>query len=507
MRKTIICSVAVLVLVLLGFVLYVKCFAPLRGLKDEDPAARRHAVEGLAASWVPDPLKHLTIALKDTDADVRATSAVSIRNVLATVDDPEKLARVAEPLVNALEDDDIRVRTAVAMSMWIALPAVEDLNVRARATELLIRVMKHGDGQAGWRPGENRGNLGRSLREMGWYIGEALREVGAPAVEPLILAIRDADSEPNDVELRRAFARLRACIGQALSKIGEPALAPLTGALQDEDLGTRRAAALGLYHVLGAIPQEARVRSLDELLRTMKDEDPKLCGRIAFSLGEIGEPALEPLTSALQDEDVHVRRAAGQAVQQVARSIQYPAFRTRAVAPLVHALRDEDRHVQASAAAALVRIGEAALESLLRISQSTDEPADTRAFAVYALGQILGIASDPSILQAIVSVVTTLGHTLENDGVSVDITWQPWLVSRVVSNEVRTPALEDESITRQTIDVCLKALKHDSLQVRSLAARALIQTGTAEARDAVRNAGFDPGTLPSIPPYPDEPEP
>jgi len=65
-------------------------------------------------------------------------------------------------------------------------------------------------------------------------------------------------------------------------------------------------------------------------------------GLAAEALGQLDDArAVEPLIAALQDEDAHVRRAAG----QVLGGLGDPA-----IEPLIAALRDEDRYVREKAA-------------------------------------------------------------------------------------------------------------------------------------------------------------
>jgi len=67
------------------------------------------------------------------------------------------------------------------------------------------------------------------------------------------------------------------------------------------------------------------------------------------ALEEIGEPAVEPLVAALQDEDPVVRRIAA----EVLGNLGDP----RAVAPLAAASQDENSDVRRAAARALRQIG------------------------------------------------------------------------------------------------------------------------------------------------------
>jgi HEAT repeat protein len=70
---------------------------------------------------------------------------------------------------------------------------------------------------------------------------EALVKIGAPAMEPLIAALKDKDSKDSDV--RQAAA-------EALGEIKDPrAVEPLIAALKDEVSNVREAAAQALDHL------------------------------------------------------------------------------------------------------------------------------------------------------------------------------------------------------------------------------------------------------------------
>ena len=64
---------------------------------------------------------------------------------------------------------------------------------------------------------------------------------------------------------------------------------------------------------------------------------------------ELGEPAVESLIKALNDEDWHVRSGAAEALGEIGDR--------RAVEPLIEALKDEDGGVRKDAADALGKMG------------------------------------------------------------------------------------------------------------------------------------------------------
>jgi HEAT repeat protein len=169
---------------------------------------------------------------------------------------------------------------------------------------------------------------------------KALGRIGDErAVEPLIQALRDK------------YGSVREAAAEALVKIGAPAVEPLITALRDEEWYVRRAAAEALDE-LGWKPGQDEGAAWYWMVK----RDWEKC----VALGAI---AVEPLISALRDEDDDVREAAAEALGELGDS--------RAVKPLISALRD-DRYwrVRKAAAEALGEIGdERALEELERMAK------------------------------------------------------------------------------------------------------------------------------------------
>jgi HEAT repeat protein len=151
--------------------------------------------------------------------------------------------------------------------------------------------------------------LGTSLSET---VGDALVEIGAPAVEPLIAELN------NGSYVRRGIA------ASLLGKIGDPrAVEPLIAALSDSDIGVRRWAAEALGKIgdpraveplipllkpgnyiettiiaLGEIGDRRAVMPLIEYLNNSPINDWKENEAAARALGKIGDPrAVKPLTA------------------------------------------------------------------------------------------------------------------------------------------------------------------------------------------------------------------
>lgn len=158
-------------------------------------------------------------------------------------------------------------------------------------------------------------------------------------------AIRLLQSE--DVQLRQFIAYL-------LGRTGDPrAIEPLIEALQDEHVGVRGAAA----NALGQIGDAQAVPYLYPLL---KSDNPQLIVWAAYALTRLGHDHFEPIADMLQHEDVHVRRSAVLALQQMGD--------TRAVPALLALRTDDSRRFESDST-----VAEAAVKALLTLGYNAFE--------------------------------------------------------------------------------------------------------------------------------------
>jgi HEAT repeat protein len=191
----------------------------------------------------------------------------------------------------------------------------------------------------------------------------ALGQIGdAHAVKPLILAESEQIASN---KFSRGYS------AAALLKIGAPAVEQLIVALKNRDAYVRMVAATALGDIRDA-------RALNPLLITLKDTDEEVRRRAADALGQLGDIlAVEPLVDALGDDDVKVRTQAALALGIIGDD--------RAVEPLIDALGDEDVNVCVQAALALGKIGDAgAVEPLIDLLN--DDDPDVRGNSAEALG-------------------------------------------------------------------------------------------------------------------------
>jgi HEAT repeat protein len=170
------------------------------------------------------------------------------------------------------------------------------------------------------------------IKDKDWFRRKdaaiTLGEMGDPrAIAPLITALRD--SEWN----------VREAAQDALAQIGPPAVDALIKALREYQIRTF------VIQVLGKIKDE---RVLDPLMLQLRNEEFKDVATKA--LVEVGLPAVERLMAVLNDKDKNVRKHAVIALGEIGIA--------EAVEPLIEATKDEDWTVRLQAIAALDLIGD-----------------------------------------------------------------------------------------------------------------------------------------------------
>jgi hypothetical protein len=193
---------------------------------------------------------------------------------------------------------------------------------------------------------------------------DGLVQIGAPAVEPLIAALKEKDSK-----VRHAAVKALGLIGDA-----QGAVEPLIAALNDENIMVRRA-------VIGALEAIGDPRAEEGLAAALNDENESVRKAATKALGKIkGVDSIEPLIVALSDPgNAQVRRRAAESLGK----IKDP----RAVEPLIAALTDKTVSVRKAAIDALKKIGDPrAIVPLLE--RFENEPQKNRQSIVYALDKL-----------------------------------------------------------------------------------------------------------------------
>jgi HEAT repeat protein len=192
------------------------------------------------------------------------------------------------------------------------------------------------------------------LKEKDWFrrkdaaitLGEMADE---RAIGPLIAALRD--SEWN----------VREAAQDALAQIGSPAVEALIKALREYQIKTF------VIEILGKIKDE---RVLDPLMAQLRNEEFKDVATKALT--EVGLPAVERLMAVLNDKDKHVRKHAVMVLGDIGV--------VEAVDPLIDATKDEDWAVRLQAMAALDKIGdERAKPAIKALAKDPDFAVQMRA--------------------------------------------------------------------------------------------------------------------------------
>jgi HEAT repeat protein len=253
-----------------------------------------------------------------------------------------------------------------------------------------------------WKDNFRRGNFreGKEETTPGERAAGALAQIGKPAVEPLIVALKSADWRVRKnasfalgvIRDERTVDALLAVVGDREARVRAQAVwglglkhdarvvDPLVVALSDGEWQVREKAAwsLGL---------RGNSNSVEPLINALRDENSEVRSQAAWALGLRGDArAVEPLIAALTNSDGHMRR-------QVAWALGLKGDR-RAVLPLVAALKDEDGEVRAQAAWALGLKGDKrAIEALtVALKDSDEEVREKAAWALRLLRLKSGVA-------------------------------------------------------------------------------------------------------------------
>ncbi|MHC4314879.1 MAG: HEAT repeat domain-containing protein, partial [Planctomycetota bacterium] len=339
----------------------------IEALKDEDHRVRYLASEALAAIGKP-AVDSLVVALKQKDTQVRICAARALERIA----DKRSMA----PLIVALKEDQNRdVRSSAAR----ALGNIKDKN----AVPVLIEALRDKD-------------IYPQITVCG-----ALRKIGKPAIDGLIVHLMDTDDQ----------ARIR--VVKALAEIEDKrSVEALVGALRDENPEVRNLAAHGLGRIkdTSAVPALIEALKADEVPRVrssaaralgqtkgpgavaaltaaLKDKDVSTSARLA--LAEIGKPAVEHLIIALKDTDLQVRLSAAGALASIVDK--------KSVVPLIYALRDENDEVRVLAAETLGKLEDKRAVIPLTACLN-DKDVRVRKEVILALGKIKdGRAVEPII--------------------------------------------------------------------------------------------------------------
>lgn len=428
------------------------------GLSSEDVAARREAVQQLAAYDITLTERYLLTALEDKVLDVRLDAARALGRGGSE--------RAVSPLVEWLSDPEVRIRVAAAE----ALGEIGGPQAKAALTRSL------GDLDHGVRQ--------RAVRALG-AIG---KRGDASVVTALLPRLTDdkADVRREAVEQLEALADRRALI-------------PLVTAFADNHPEVRKSA----VRAVGRFGEDSVVPAL---LRLLRDPSEEVRSAAVGSLGSVGSPqAIGALSDVLSSGNDQFRSKVAYALGQIARHPAAGKAGEAALAQLVGALATGS--LRSAAAEALRVAGPAATPALLRhlagkipgdpttavrlLSRAKDPRAtaaltaelDRRRVALPIVLEALGATGDPQAL------VPVLGALTAKDP----------LIRLAAMNALR-PLLGEDG---RASDVLIERLGDTELEVRVLAAEylgrlrarnataALLALASADAPVRLRRAAID----------------
>ena len=253
---------------------------------------------------------------------------------------------------------------------------------------------------------------------------------------------------------------------------------------------------------------------------TLDRNDQKLIGEMIECLGDtrglvrlyyaetlgkvIGQPAVEPLIEALlHHSNVVVRRAAGKTLTL----IEDP----KAVPHLIYALlNDPDTVVQASAIGALARTGEASVDPLLEILASPDSTESNKGHAAWALAFIGAKAKEklyaaydsdsPEVRSAVVGAIAKVAEENRDDTQALDLLVKS-LNDDAVDVRSEAAAVLGNLKYQPAIPRLLELLTHPEGETRKSSALSLMKIGDRNSLESLQTAltkETDPGIKKAI---------
>jgi len=164
----------------------------------------------------------------------------------------------------------------------------------------------------------------------------------------------------------------------AAHSLGDPAYGqaamPLIQALNDSEPGVRSEAA-------AALGRRGEGQAIEPLIGTLADPERQVRRDAVEALAAIGSPAVDPLTSALNESDNITEAGAAAALGLIGEE--------SSAQPLIQAFGNGDHAVRQAMIAALVEINKSvAVSPLIQILGDQSLKSDLRADAAWALGEM-----------------------------------------------------------------------------------------------------------------------
>lgn len=326
----------------------------------------------LGISMPVDPLISI-LGISTPDDEIRAIASWALGEI--------KDSRSVEPLIRAAQKDSSKlVRESAA---W-ALGQLGD----ARAMDPLVSLLKdqyetvrtmaaQSLEQLGWTPGANAESAQFLVLRGEW---ERCIEIGAPAVEPLIEALRSN----TDRDARKAAAL-------SLGRIRDRrAIEPLIAAI-DPNSYESHPVSIAAVTALGMLGDEQAVKPLIAVLHASWG----IGAAAARVLIQIGSPAVEPL-------QVLLRSTRDPEAGQMIRLLLAQIGDARVLEMVIPMLEDRDAEIVEIAAGGLIKMGAAAVQPLLMAIRPYGKLSSTNAHATARQVLIkIGSASKEAFLDAL----------------------------------------------------------------------------------------------------------
>lgn len=395
-------------------------------LKDVDNSVRQKATDALIRIGEP-AIPQLIHLIQVQDASLQLHSAIALREIGLKLGDSSKLNQAKDVVIAAFVDTGSPIHSiATQILKQIGTYAVDSLTTllsdkddatRAMAAAMLAEIqpqkanyyqimrymndLKSSDASVRSIAASTLGMFGEAnaVGRLILLLGDnddsvrksaanALEQIGASALEPLITALSDENRNTR----RYAFTTLAEIAPKASTADIQLALSPAVDGLRDPDTSIRSASSTILIHI-----GEPAVRPLISLFEESDGSMHSIATRILI---QIGSTAIEPLEMALNDRNNVVRKNAVFAITQIApyRAEQYQISRyindlkdtdstvrviaayklgrtndTRTVEPLIAALSDMDFRVRANAADSLAYLADKrAVEPLKRVKDDDE---------------------------------------------------------------------------------------------------------------------------------------
>jgi len=393
----------------------------IEALKDVDKTVRQNATNSLIKIGEP-AISQLIIVMKEQEPAVKLHAAIALKEIGLRLKDNSLLNPAKDVIVEAFINTDSPIHSiaqqilkqigAYAVDALTPLLNEKDDTKRAMAAAMLAEIepqkatyyqttryindLDSSDASVRATAATNLGLLGKT-KAVGKLVAllsdsdesvrkataNALEQIGAPAIEPLVTLLTDE----NKITQKYAFVTLAEIAPKAKSDDLQLAIPPAIEALKDVDSSIRSAASNILVN--------AGESSVRPLIALFKDADTSVYSLAIEILVDIGNPAIEPLKVALNDQNHIVRKNALVALSLIApiNAQQYKVTKyindlkdadekirmraafelgrtndPRAVEPLISALSDANFRVRANAADSLAYLADKrAIKPLKRV--------------------------------------------------------------------------------------------------------------------------------------------